>query len=251
MKLTLDIHMRLRSRGREFTLEADLACAHDVTVIFGASGSGKSVTLQAIAGLLRPDRGVIRLNDRALYDSGRAIDVPARDRRIAYVFQDFALFPHLTVERNIGFPLGRPWPARPDRAARSKIDEMLEVFELEALARSYPAQLSGGQRQRVALARALIRDPSLLLLDEPFNALDPLLRDRMRRELLGFRERFAVPMVVITHDPDDVAALAQEVIVMNHGKVAGRLGVADLPSPEDFAPGYRRAVRAILEQAAG
>jgi molybdate transport system ATP-binding protein len=248
-RLAVSIAKRLHSRGRSFALDVAFEAPNEVLVIFGPSGSGKSLTLQCIAGLVRPDAGSIRIADRPLFESAAGIDVAARERRVGYLFQDYALFPHMNVSQNIGFPLARGWTAGIDEASRARVADMLQVFELEGLARSFPGQLSGGQRQRVALARALIREPALLLLDEPFNALDPLLRDRMRRELLAIRSRFGVPMVVITHDPDDVGALAHEVIVMKEGRVARHLGAGDLPSPEDFQPGYRRAVRAVLEDA--
>ncbi len=250
-RLSVAITKHLQSRGRSFVLDVTFDAPDEILVIFGPSGSGKSLTLQCVAGLVRPDTGVIRAGDRSMFDAAAGVDVPARYRRIGYLFQDYALFPHLNVMQNIGFSFAQRWPAGLDEQARAKVASMLELFELEGLARSYPGQLSGGQRQRVGLARALIREPALLLLDEPFNALDPLLRDRMRRELVEFGRRFAVPMVVITHDPDDVGALAHEVIVMKEGRVAKHLGVADLPSAADYAPGYRRAVRAILEDATG
>ena len=202
MKLAVDIRKRLRSRDREFHLQADFACAHDVTVMFGASGSGKSVTLQAIAGLLDPDEGthpVATSTSSSIASAG--IDVPARERRVAYVFQDYALFPHLNVEANVGFRSPHGGGARPDGAVRERVEAMLAAFEIDHLRASYPGQLSGGQKQRVALARALIREPALLLLDEPFSALDPLLRERMRHQLLEWREQFGIPVVVITHDP--------------------------------------------------
>jgi len=251
MKLAVDISTRLRSRDREFHLEATFSCAHDVTVIFGASGSGKSVTLQAIAGLLHPDAGTIRLNDRILFDAGAGVDVVARERRVAYVFQDYALFPHLSVEANVGFPLAPWWRPRLDATARERVATMLAAFEIGHLRASFPGQLSGGQKQRVALARALISEPSLLLLDEPLSALDPLLRERMRHQLLEWREQFGIPVVVITHDPDDVAALADEVIVFRDGRVV-RTGEREAVfDAVESGPQVRRAVRRFLADAAG
>jgi molybdate transport system ATP-binding protein len=251
MKLVVDIGMQLRSRDRAFQLDAQFACAHDVTVIFGASGSGKSVTLQAIAGLLHPSRGSIRLNDRPLLDRGAGVDVPARERRVAYVFQDYALFPHLDIEANVGYPLTPWWRPRPDGQVRERVTAMLAAFEIEHLRASYPGQLSGGQKQRVALARALIREPDLLLLDEPFSALDPLLRERMRHQMLEWRAQFDVPIVVITHDPDDVATLADEVIVFRDGKVVRTGERSAVFDDVESGPQVRRAVRRFLADAAG
>jgi molybdate transport system ATP-binding protein len=240
MKLRVEIRKALRARDREFHLEAVFTAQNDRIVVFGPSGSGKSVTIQCIAGLITPDEGVIQLGDRVLFDSTSGIDVPTQARGVGFVFQDYALFPHLTVENNVGFGLrGGAW-GRLDGAARKQVHDQLALFELDALASNYPRQLSGGQRQRVALARALIRHPQLLLLDEPLSALDPMLRERMRRELRGLQARFQVPMVVITHDPMDAEALAQTLVVFDHGHVARTLD--HMAEGERTADAVRRAV---------
>ncbi|MDD2904345.1 MAG: ATP-binding cassette domain-containing protein, partial [Syntrophales bacterium] len=135
------------------------------------------------------------------------------------VFQTYALFPHLTVAQNVSFGQKRYWSWRLPARERSRLEEVLEVFELTSFKNSLPRDLSGGQRQRVALARALIRRPKLLLLDEPFSALDALLRAKMRQELLRIKERFTIPVMLITHDPEDVAALAETLVVFDYGRV--------------------------------
>jgi molybdate transport system ATP-binding protein len=249
--LEVDISRRLVSHGRAFDLEAQFACHRDVTVVFGPSGSGKSLTLQAVAGLMRPDRGRVSLRGTPLLDTDQGIDVPTRDRGVAYVFQDYALFPHLTVERNVAFPLTRWWQRGVPVQAREAVGEMLALFELEPLRHSYPAQLSGGQKQRVALARAMVAKPRLLLLDEPFSALDPLLRERMRHELLRFRSRLDVPLLVITHDPDDVATLADEVIVFREGRVVFTGDPHQALDDVETGPQVRRAVRRFLAHSVG
>lgn len=188
--------------------------------LFGPSGAGKSLTMQAIAGLLRPDQGRIEADGRVLFDSATGIDVPPRDRRLAYLFQDYALFPHLTVRQNVGFGLRAGWlnlhgrRDLPERAQR-----WVKAFHLDALLDRYPIQLSGGQRQRVALARALSTDPGLLLLDEPLSALDADLRHRMRIELAQLQRDIDIPTVLITHDPADVHALADEVFHIAQGRI--------------------------------
>lgn len=224
MRVQVDIAKQLRSRGRSFRLEASFASTQDLVVLFGPSGSGKTLTLQAIAGLVRPDAGRIAVGDRVLFDAAAGVDVCARHRGIGYVFQDYALFPHLTVAQNVGFGLRGFWPrcltgAHRRRGDDRRVDEMLDIFELRPLAEALPRDLSGGQRQRVALARAMIREPQLLLLDEPFSALDPLLRARTRQEFLNIQAHFQVPVIVITHDPEDVDVLAETLVVYDTGRV--------------------------------
>ena len=219
MRLDVDIRRVMADPQRPFALELAFRSDSPRVVLFGPSGSGKSLTLRAIAGLMRPDSGHISVRGRALFDDFRGIDVPARERRIGYVFQDYALFPHLTVAQNVSFGLtsGLRQPSRrnvPEAARR-----WLDAFELDGLANRYPSQISGGQQQRVALARALAPQPELLLLDEPFAALDPPLRGRLRDELVALQSRLDVQMLVITHDPTDVEALGQHVLEIREGRL--------------------------------
>ncbi|WP_404614549.1 ABC transporter ATP-binding protein [Caballeronia udeis] len=188
-------------------------------VLFGSSGAGKSLTLQTIAGLLTPDEGEIVLNETTLLDTANAIDLSPQARRIAYLFQDYALFPHLNVRQNIAFGLKRGWWNPSKHVAHADVDYWLRAFDLTQVARQFPAQLSGGQKQRVALARALVPHPQLLLLDEPFSALDMALRQRMRQELADLQSRLDIPMVLITHDPDDVAMFGDQVVNLREGLV--------------------------------
>jgi molybdate transport system ATP-binding protein len=218
MDIQVDIRKTLRDRGRRFELAARFDSDENFAVMFGPSGSGKSLTLQAVAGLARPDAGRIALGGRVLFDAARGIDLPIRARRVGYLFQDYALFPHLTVERNVGFALPPPLACRLPRAARSRVAELLDVFELTDLAQALPRDLSGGQRQRVALARAIASQPAVLLLDEPFAALNPLLRARMRAELRRIQDHFRVPVILITHDHDDVESFADTLVLFEAGR---------------------------------
>ncbi len=220
MQLDLDIRKTMRSGKRTFQLGVRLRSNSQRTVILGPSGSGKSLTLKSIAGLLRPDAGHIRLGGRVLFDADNGIHLPPQARQMAYVFQDYALFPYLTVRQNIAFSLTRGW-SNPRAGHRDEnVDYWLDAFGLVPLAQQFPGQLSGGQRQRVALARALVSRPRALLLDEPFSALDPALRVTMRRELDELQRRLQVPMVMITHDPADAEAFGDQVIHLREGGLA-------------------------------
>ncbi|MEN6485688.1 MAG: ATP-binding cassette domain-containing protein [Syntrophobacteraceae bacterium] len=219
MVIQVDIEKDLNSRERSFSLKTAFSSGEMSVVLFGPSGSGKTLTLQSIAGLVTPDRGRISLNGRTLFDREKGVNVPPRHRGIGYVFQDYALFPHLTVMENVGFSLRKTWRWSPARAERLRVEEFLDVFEIGHLAGSLPRDLSGGQKQRVALARALIRKPDLLLLDEPFSALDTLLRERLRKEVREILERFRTPIVMITHDPEDIRAFADTLVTYEGGRV--------------------------------
>jgi molybdate transport system ATP-binding protein len=219
MPLNVAIRKTFESAERRFTLDVAFRANSQRLVLFGPSGAGKSLTLQAIAGLLRPDEGSITLHGSTLFDSAAGVDQKPQARKVAYLFQDYALFPHLNVRQNIGFGLRQGWFNPRARSAHPQVDYWLDALELKGVAGNHPAQLSGGQKQRVALARALVSQPRLLLLDEPFSALDSALRQRMRRELSDLQTRLDIPMVLITHDPDDVAAFGDQVVQVNDGRV--------------------------------
>lgn len=219
MQLDIDIHKTLRGNGRSFELRIRFSANASRLVILGPSGAGKSLLLQAVAGLLRPDGGSIRLEGRSLFESSRGIDLSPRQRQFAYLFQDYALFPHLNVSQNIAFGMQPGWRNPRPEVQSPQLDHWLELFQLGAVARQFPDQLSGGQRQRVALARALASQPRALLLDEPFAALDQDLRGRMREELLVLQQQLAIPLLLISHDPEDARVLGEEVVRLRDGEV--------------------------------
>jgi molybdate transport system ATP-binding protein len=220
MSVDVSIRKVLRADDRHFELDVAFASNHRRIVLFGHSGAGKSQALRAIAGLLTPDSGHVRVDGVTLFDASAGVNLPPRERGVGYVFQEYALFPHLTVAQNIGFALERGWFNPRRRSRDERIRRWIEMFELDAVAGSHPSRISGGQRQRVALARALAAEPRLVLLDEPFAALDPALRVRMRKELLALQSRLDLQMLVITHDPADVEALDGHTIELRDGRVA-------------------------------
>lgn len=222
MQAVLDIQLdfSLTSPGRRFDLSVAFQSHTLRTALLGPSGSGKSATLRAIAGLMRPDHGHVRVADTCYFDTATSVDVPVRQRHVGLVFQDYALFPHLSVEDNIGFALRRIGHSM-THGQREHVETLLQRFGIEALRASFPRHLSGGQRQRVALARALASQPRLLLLDEPFAALDTHLRAQLRQEMAELLASVPIPLLLVTHDEADVQALTQSVVRLEQGRVAG------------------------------
>ena len=208
LMIDLVVQKTLTSAARVFSLDVALRSESRRVVLYGPSGAGKSLTLRAIAGLMTPQRGRIVLNGRTLFDHAEGINLSAQERRVGYLFQDYALFNHLTVAQNIAFGLKRGWfnpPRRIHRMHDPRVQQWIDTFELGAVAANYPTQISGGQRQRVALARALIAEPSL-------------------------QQRLDVPMLMITHDPADVEIFGDHVFELRDGRVvADAVRAADAP----------------------
>jgi molybdate transport system ATP-binding protein len=212
MGLSLKLHKQVNG----FRLDIEWAMENELAVLFGFSGAGKSMTLQLIAGLIRPDEGWIYSRNRTLFDSRSGINLAPQDRSIGYVFQNLALFPHMTVKRNILYGAGRI----KNEMKEELVLKMMETFHLVGLESRYPSEISGGQQQRVALARALIRRPDLILLDEPFSALDNPLRLEMQKFLKEIRREFNIPLLLVTHDLSEAFSLADKIIVYSQGRIA-------------------------------
>ncbi|HEX3806372.1 MAG TPA: ABC transporter ATP-binding protein [Gaiellaceae bacterium] len=235
--LTLDrLHVPLRSFALELTLEVGGTVA-----LVGPSGAGKTTVLRAVAGLARPTGGRIAIGEEAWLDAERGVDLPPDRRRVGLVFQDYALFPHLTVRGNVEY------------ARRQRADEYLERFRIAHLADARPGELSGGEKQRVALARALAREPEVLLLDEPLSALDAHTRTTVRSELAELLTGLGIPVLLVTHDFEDAAALADTVGVLVDGQLR-QLGPPNelVASPRDsFVASFTGAnlLRGVTEAA--
>lgn len=198
-----------------FSLNIELRVAAGVTVLFGASGSGKTLTLDCIAGFVRPDSGRILLDDDILFDAATKVCLRPQDRNCGYVFQNYALFPHMTLRENLAFAVER----RPRLERHRRVNEMLEKFQLTEVSGRRPHEVSGGQKQRCSIARALIGEPKLLLLDEPARGLDALLRAGLYTTLRKVRADFNVPILLVTHDLDECFELGDEMLVMREGRI--------------------------------
>ena len=220
MSIRVDIEKRLG----DFSLRVAFEVGNGVHGLLGASGCGKSLTLRCIAGVLRPDRGRITVDGRTLFDSDARIDLPPQRRGVGLLFQNYALFPNMTLEQNLTAALrgaGRT-------ENRSVIREMLCRFRLEGLEKHRPAQLSGGQQQRAALARIILTEPSILLLDEPFSALDSYIRWQTELELSELLDSFGGTTLLVTHSREEVHRLCETVTILNRGSASGSMPVDEL-----------------------
>jgi molybdate transport system ATP-binding protein len=229
--LAVDIRRRLSS---SFALEANFAAPPGITILFGRSGSGKTTLLNCIAGLLRPDAGRIALDSRVLFDAAAQIDLPPARRSVGFLFQDLALFPHLTIEENVEYGLAKlSANTRRERAAVT-----LDAMRVGSLARRKPSEISGGEKQRAALARSLVTDPAMLLLDEPLAALDAITKSLIIADLRAWNAAHGIPIIYVTHSLQEAFAVGETVVVLEAGKIIARghpMEVLDAPRQETIA----------------
>jgi len=244
------LSLAVAKRLAGFALDVAWEAGEEVVALFGASGAGKTLTLQCLAGLVRPDAGRIVVNGRVLFDGTNGVNLPPQRRRLGYVFQGYALFPHLSVEENVAFGLS----GRPREERRRRTAEVMERLGLTALASRRPRELSGGQAQRVALGRALAPDPELLLLDEPLSALDAPLRRQLRDELGSLVREWGKATVLVTHDLGEAFHLADRIVIYDEGRVAQAAPKSELlsrPASEQVARllGVRNILRGAVIKA--
>ncbi|WP_281636492.1 sulfate/molybdate ABC transporter ATP-binding protein [Flavobacterium marginilacus] len=208
------ISKKLQSASGEMILNLDFQVKeNDFVTLYGASGSGKTTTLQILSGLINPDKGIIKVNNAVWLDTNSKINLPPQKRKIGYVFQDYALFPNMSVRENLTFALEKGQD-------KTIVDELLQTMELVSLQHQKPNQLSGGQQQRVALARALVRKPDILLLDEPLSAIDTEMRLKLQDYLLEVHRKYNLTTILVSHDISEIYKLSDQVIVIENGKIA-------------------------------
>src|SRR5580693_2202919 len=245
--LTVQLQKHFSGAGRDFVLDLSFEATAGITIIFGQSGAGKTTLLDCIAGLTTPGSAKITIGNRILCDLARGTNVPVQHRKIGYVFQDLALFPHLTVGKNIEY--GLPGINKSER--QNKAGAILESFRIAHLRDRKPAEISGGERQRVALARALVTDPCVLLLDEPLAALDASTKSKIIDDLRTWNAAHAIPILYITHNRGEVFALGDRVIVLENGRIIADgtpHGVMAAPRRESLAQliGFENIFHAVV-----
>jgi len=211
-------HIKKKGEKPSFSMHCSFDADSDFVVLFGCSGSGKTTALRCIAGLEKPDEGTIKINNTLYFDSKKKVNLTPQKRKIGYMFQENALFPHMNVRQNIEFGLKGMYSTE----KKEKVSAMLGLVEIEELEFAYPNELSGGQKQKVALARALAPNPEVLLLDEPFSALDTVVRLKLRKELRMIQKKLGIPVIFITHDPVEAFTMADRMVVFDNGRVQQR-----------------------------
>ncbi len=210
----MSLRFSLKKTFPGFDTTVELAAENELMVLFGPSGAGKSLILKMVSGIVRPDSGTVSVDGQTVFDSGSGVDAPIRKRKIGYLFQDYALFPHMTVRENIAYGVQRL-----DRnGAERRVKELIEVMRLTGLESRRPHEISGGQKQRTALARTLAAGPRILLLDEPFSALDFQVREKLRADLANIHRLFPVTTILVTHDLEEAFMLGSRIAVINNGR---------------------------------
>jgi molybdate transport system ATP-binding protein len=244
MSLSLSVRAKLSST---FTLDVTMEAPPGITIVFGASGSGKSTLLRSVAGLVRPEAGSISIASRILFDAASRLSLPVRQRRVGYVFQQLALFPHMSVGNNLAYGLHD----RPAQVRREQIGAIAESFRIQHVLARRPDAISGGERQRTALARSLVTRPDVLLLDEPLSALDHATQSRIIDDLRAWNTAHGIPILYVTHAHREVFALGDRVVVLDHGRIVATgipHDVLDLPEHEGVAriAGFENVFDAVV-----
>lgn len=207
----------VKNGAKQFSLDVDFSIENGITVLAGASGAGKTTVLKIIAGIVAPDEGLIRINETIFFDSATRINLPIQTRRVGFVFQDYALFPHLTAAQNIAFGL----KIKDAKARQNKVEEMLSLFHIEHTKNRFPSEMSGGEQQRTALARALASEPKIVLLDEPLSAVDVETRTKLLDEIELAQTRAHIPFLYVTHNEAEATRLGKQRVILKDGKIFG------------------------------
>jgi len=200
------LHVAIKKQLSHFELNVEFTLNNEIAVLFGPSGSGKTTVLNSIAGLIKPDQGIIQLNGQSIYEAPKVF-VPIQKRHIGYLFQDYALFPHMTVWNNIKYGMSNIEFA----------EQLMDELKINHLSEHYPHQISGGEKQRVALARALVTEPNLLLLDEPFSALDDATREVSHKQLLRLHHLWKIPIIMVTHSHSEAEKIGDHILYLDKG----------------------------------
>ncbi|MDP2682133.1 MAG: ABC transporter ATP-binding protein [Deltaproteobacteria bacterium] len=211
--MSLSFHLKRHFHG--FSIDLGFSTEENMAVLFGPSGAGKSLLLNMLSGIIRPDEGFVRIDDTEVFNSRAGIDIPIKDRRIGFVFQDYALFPHMTVFENIAYGISH----LPKNKIKAKVEGLLLLMRLGGFQDRFPKELSGGQRQRTALARTIATEPRILLLDEPFSALDYQVREKLRADLLMIHQRYPITTLFVTHDLEEAFVMGEKIAIINNGRL--------------------------------
>lgn len=213
--MALDIQLHIRKNMGEFQLNIDFESCESRIGILGASGCGKSLTLKCIAGIIKPDQGKIIINGKTFFDSEKKINMPSKERNVGYLFQNYALFPTMTVEKNIASGIFQ----KPKKIQQEIVAEMIKRFDLTGLEKRYPHELSGGQQQRVAFARMMAYQPDIILLDEPFSALDGFLKEKLQHELMEMLQDYSKTVLLVSHSRDEIYRFGNQILTIEKGQL--------------------------------